>query len=228
MAPNGAPTGWGLSRPTAPSLQFSSPLRATSGAKAGSVAQDEVYNDSATPIFRGSCDGRTGASLRCPYCNHNDLRVVDSRDSETGEAIRRRRACNSCGKRFTTYERIESIPFYIVKKDGRREDFDRAKLFQGLMNACKKRDISPTVISQMVEEIEAELRGRGQSELPSVEVGELVMEHLRKLDDVAYVRFASVYRSFRDVSEVRNEIDHLLSDAPEGAPPKRTRRALLP
>jgi transcriptional repressor NrdR len=95
------------------------------------------------------------------------------------------------------------------------------------MNACKKRDISPTVISQMVEEIEAELRGRGQSELPSVEVGELVMEHLRKLDDVAYVRFASVYRSFRDVSEVRNEIDHLLSDAPEGAPPKRTRRALL-
>ena len=162
--------------------------------------------------------------MRCPYCNHNDLRVVDSRDSETGEAIRRRRACNSCGKRFTTYERIESIPFYIVKKDGRREDFDRAKLFQGLMNACKKRDISPTVISQMVEEIEAELRGRGQSELPSVEVGELVMEHLRKLDDVAYVRFASVYRSFRDVSEVRNEIDHLLSAVPEGAPPKRTRR----
>jgi transcriptional repressor NrdR len=164
--------------------------------------------------------------VRCPYCNHNDLRVVDSRDSETGEAIRRRRACNSCGKRFTTYERIESIPFYIVKKDGRREDFDRAKLFQGLMNACKKRDISPTVISQMVEEIEAELRGRGQSELPSVEVGELVMEHLRRLDDVAYVRFASVYRSFRDVSEVRNEIDHLLSGAPDGSPTKRSRRPL--
>jgi transcriptional repressor NrdR len=151
---------------------------------------------------------------------------VDSRDSETGEAIRRRRACNSCGKRFTTYERIESIPFYIVKKDGRREDFDRAKLFQGLMNACKKRDISPSRISQMVEEIEAELRGRGHSELPSVEVGELVMEHLRLLDDVAYVRFASVYRSFRDVSEVRNEIDHLLRGAPqeESAPSPARRR----
>lgn len=165
--------------------------------------------------------------MRCPYCNHDDLRVVDSRDSETGEAIRRRRACNSCGKRFTTYERIESIPFYIVKKDGRREDFDRAKLFQGLMNACKKRDISPSRISQMVEEIEAELRGRGHSELPSVEVGELVMEHLRLLDDVAYVRFASVYRSFRDVSEVRNEIDHLLRGAPqeESAPPPVRRRS---
>ncbi|MGH7610298.1 MAG: transcriptional regulator NrdR [Candidatus Dormibacteria bacterium] len=161
--------------------------------------------------------------MRCPYCNHNDLRVVDSRDSETGEAIRRRRACNSCGKRFTTYERIESIPFYIVKKDGRREDFDRAKLFQGLMNACKKRDISPSRISQMVEDIEAELRGQGQSELPSVAVGELVMEHLRKLDDVAYVRFASVYRSFRDVSEVRNEIDHLLSVNAPGPAGKRSR-----
>ncbi|MGA2873670.1 MAG: transcriptional regulator NrdR [Candidatus Dormibacteria bacterium] len=172
-------------------------------------------------------DIRFGVSVRCPYCNHDDLRVVDSRDSETGEAIRRRRACNSCGKRFTTYERIESIPFYIVKKDGRREDFDRAKLFQGLMNACKKRDISPSRISQMVEEIEAELRGRGHSELPSVEVGELVMEHLRLLDDVAYVRFASVYRSFRDVSEVRNEIDHLLRGAPqeESAPPPVRRRS---
>ncbi|HUY53875.1 MAG TPA: transcriptional regulator NrdR [Candidatus Nanopelagicaceae bacterium] len=149
--------------------------------------------------------------MRCPYCNHDDLRVVDSRDSETGEAIRRRRACNSCGKRFTTYERIESIPFYIVKKDGRREDFDRQKLFRGLMNACKKRDISPGQVTQIVDEIEAELRGRGQSELPSREVGELVMNRLRQLDEVAYVRFASVYRSFRDLSEVKNEIDQLLS-----------------
>jgi transcriptional repressor NrdR len=152
-----------------------------------------------------------GATMRCPYCNHDDMRVVDSRDSETGEAIRRRRACNSCSKRFTTYERIESIPFYIVKKDGRREDFDRQKLFLGLMNACKKRDISPGQVTEIVEEIEADLRGRGQSELPSREVGELVMNRLRQLDEVAYVRFASVYRSFRDLSEVKNEIDHLLS-----------------
>ncbi|MGC8473261.1 MAG: transcriptional regulator NrdR [Candidatus Dormibacteria bacterium] len=149
--------------------------------------------------------------MRCPYCNHHDLRVVDSRDSETGEAIRRRRACNNCGRRFTSYERIESIPFYIVKKDGRREDFDRQKLFLGLMNACKKRDISPERVQQIVEEIETELRGRGQSELPSREVGELVMARLRELDEVAYVRFASVYRSFRDLSEVKQEIDHLLS-----------------
>jgi transcriptional repressor NrdR len=149
--------------------------------------------------------------VRCPYCNHHDLRVVDSRDSETGEAIRRRRACNNCGRRFTSYERIESIPFYIVKKDGRREDFDRQKLFLGLMNACKKRDISPERVQQIVEEIETELRGRGQSELPSREVGELVMARLRELDEVAYVRFASVYRSFRDLSEVKQEIDHLLS-----------------
>ncbi|MGH7640711.1 MAG: transcriptional regulator NrdR [Candidatus Dormibacteria bacterium] len=164
--------------------------------------------------------------MRCPYCNHDDQRVVDSRDSETGEAIRRRRACNNCNKRFTTYERIESVPFYIVKKDGRRENFDRAKLFQGLMHACAKRDISPTVISQVVEEVEAELRGRGQSELASVEVGELVMERLRHLDDVAYVRFASVYRSFRDVSEVRNEIDHLLSGAAAaGSKAKSSRRS---
>ncbi len=149
--------------------------------------------------------------MRCPYCNHHDLRVVDSRDSETGEAIRRRRACNNCGRRFTSYERIESIPFYIMKKDGRREDFDRQKLFLGLMNACKKRDISPERVQQIVEEIETELRGKGQSELPSREVGELVMARLRELDEVAYVRFASVYRSFRDLSEVKQEIDHLLS-----------------
>ncbi len=166
----------------------------------------------------------TGGVMRCPYCNHDDLRVVDSRDSETGEAIRRRRACNSCNKRFTTYERIESVPFYIVKKDGRREDFDRQKLFLGLMNACKKRDISPAQVTQIVEEIEAELRGRGQSELASREVGELVMNRLRQLDEVAYVRFASVYRSFRDLSEVRAEIDQLLV----GDRQPRRRRARVP
>ena len=154
--------------------------------------------------------------MRCPYCNHTDLRVVDSRDTETGEAIRRRRACNACGKRFTSYERVETVPFYIVKKDGRREDFDRHKLFGGLMTACKKRDISPTQVTALVEAIEAELRGRGQSELPSREVGELVMARLRELDDVAYVRFASVYRSFRDLSEVKAEIDQLLSGSRHG------------
>lgn len=149
--------------------------------------------------------------MKCPYCGHQDLKVVDSRDSETGEAIRRRRECIGCHKRFTTYERVENIPFYVIKKDGRREDFDRQKLFTGMMTACEKRDISPATIDASIDEIEAELRSTGKVEIPSRDIGELVMDRLRKLDDVAYVRFASVYRSFRDLSEVKKEIDQLLS-----------------
>jgi transcriptional repressor NrdR len=137
--------------------------------------------------------------------------VVDSRDSETGEAIRRRRECLNCAKRFTTYERVENIPFYVIKKDGRREDFNRQKLFDGLMTACEKRDVSPGTVEAAIDEIETELRSTGKMEIPSREIGEAVMEKLRKLDDVAYVRFASVYRQFRDLSEVRQEIDKLLS-----------------
>ena len=149
--------------------------------------------------------------MKCPYCGHQDLRVVDSRDSDTGEAIRRRRECNACAKRFTTYERVENIPFYVIKKDGRREDFNRQKLFDGLMTACEKRNISPATIEAAIDEIEAELRATGRMEIPSRDIGEAVMERLRRLDDVAYVRFASVYRSFRDLSEVKKEIDALLS-----------------
>jgi transcriptional repressor NrdR len=137
--------------------------------------------------------------------------VVDSRDSDTGEAIRRRRECLECSKRFTTYERVENIPFYVIKKDGRREDFSRQKLFDGLMTACEKRDISPTAIDAVIDEIEAELRSTGKVEIPTNDIGELVMDKLRRLDDVAYVRFASVYRSFRDLGEVKREIDALLS-----------------
>jgi transcriptional repressor NrdR len=137
--------------------------------------------------------------------------VVDSRDSDTGEAIRRRRECNACQKRFTTYERVENIPFYVIKKDGRREDFNRQKLFSGLMTAVEKRNVSPAAIEATVDEIEAELRATGRMEIPSRDIGEAAMERLRRLDDVAYVRFASVYRSFRDLSEVKREIDALLS-----------------
>ena len=151
------------------------------------------------------------ALVRCPYCGHEELKVVDSRDSDTGEAIRRRRECLGCSKRFTTYERVENIPFFVIKKDGRREDFNRQKLFDGLMTACEKRDISPQTIEAVIDEIESELRGAGKVEIPSREIGELVMEKLRKLDDVAYVRFASVYRQFRDLTEVKREIDQLLS-----------------
>jgi transcriptional repressor NrdR len=149
--------------------------------------------------------------MKCPYCGHLDLKVVDSRDSDTGESIRRRRECLQCAKRFTTYERIETVPLYVMKKDGRREDFDRQKLFTGLMKATAKREISPNAVERIVDEIESELRTRGKTEIPSREVGELVMEKLRGLDDVAYIRFASVYRSFMDLQEVKQEIDQLLS-----------------
>ncbi|HEY8739894.1 MAG TPA: transcriptional regulator NrdR [Candidatus Dormibacteraeota bacterium] len=149
--------------------------------------------------------------MKCPYCGHEELKVVDSRDSDTGEAIRRRRECLECAKRFTTYERVENIPFFVIKKDGRREDFNRQKLFDGLMTACEKRDISPSTIEAAIDEIESELRSTGKMEIPSRDIGELVMEKLRKLDDVAYVRFASVYRQFRDLTEVKREIDQLLS-----------------
>jgi transcriptional repressor NrdR len=154
----------------------------------------------------------SGAQLvKCPYCGHEELKVVDSRDSDTGEAIRRRRECLSCQKRFTTYERVENIPFYVIKKDGRREDFNRQKMFDGLMTACEKRDVSPSTIEATIDEIESQLRATGKVEIPSREIGQLVMEHLRRIDDVAYVRFASVYREFRDLTEVKKEIDQLLS-----------------
>jgi transcriptional repressor NrdR len=151
--------------------------------------------------------------MRCPYCGHADLKVVDSRDSEIGEAIRRRRECLnlSCGKRFTTYERIEAVPFYVVKKDGRREDFDAQKLFGGLKKATEKRDISPERLRQIVDEIEADLRNSGRAEIPSREIGEMVMDRLRVLDEVAYIRFASVYREFMDLQQVKKEIEQVLS-----------------
>ncbi|MHB8572047.1 MAG: transcriptional regulator NrdR [Candidatus Dormibacteria bacterium] len=139
--------------------------------------------------------------MKCPYCGADDLKVVDSRDSETGEAVRRRRECLGCAKRFTTYERIESVPFFVLKKDGRREDFDRQKLFSGLRKACEKRPISPEKLQQAADEIESELRHSGRLEIPGAEVGELVMGKLRQLDPVAYVRFASVYREFMDIDE---------------------------
>lgn len=149
--------------------------------------------------------------MRCPYCGHNDLKVVDSRDSEVGEAIRRRRECLQCGQRFTTYERIEAVPFFVIKKDGRREDFDPHKLFAGLKKATEKREISPERLNAIVEEIEVELRRSGRVEIPSVEIGEMVMEKLKDLDEVAYIRFASVYREFMDLQQVKSEIEQVLS-----------------
>ena len=149
--------------------------------------------------------------MKCPYCGHHDLKVVDSRDSEVGEAIRRRRECLQCGQRFTTYERIEAVPFYVTKKDGRREDFDPQKLFGGLKKATDKRDISQEKLRGIVEEIEADLRRSGRVEIPSGEIGEMVMERLKELDEIAYIRYASVYREFMDLQQVKREIEQVLS-----------------
>ena len=153
--------------------------------------------------------------MRCPYCGHHDLKVVDSRDSEVGEAIRRRRECLGCGQRFTTYERIEAVPFYVIKKDGRREDFDPQKLLSGLRKATEKRDISQEKLRGIVEEIEADLRRSGRVEIPSREIGEMLMEKLKDLDEVAYIRFASVYREFMDLQQVKKEIEQVLSARPK-------------
>jgi len=161
--------------------------------------------------------------MRCPYCAHGDSKVVDSRDSETGEAIRRRRECLSCKRRFTTYERVESVPLYVVEKDGRREEFDRHKLLGGLLTATKKREVAPARLEALVEEIENALRGRGSSEIPSRELGELVMERLRDIDEIAYVRFASVYRSFKDMADMRATIEQLLAQPPGTRRPERRR-----
>src|SRR5436853_2831955 len=143
--------------------------------------------------------------MRCPYGGHHDLKVIDSRDSEVGEAIRRRRECLQCGQRFTTYERIETVPFFVTKKDGRREDFDPQKLFNGLKKATEKRDISPERLRAIVDDIEPELRRSGRVEIPSQEIGEMVMERLRDLDEVAYIRFGSVYRELLDLPQVQRE-----------------------
>jgi transcriptional repressor NrdR len=145
--------------------------------------------------------------VKCPFCIQGQSRVVDTRD--IGDGVRRRRECQACGQRYTTYERVASINLIVVKRDGRREDFDRDKLLKGLRTACHKRPIPTDVLEQVVAEIEAKLYRLGKAEIPSEVIGELVMEHLREMDDVAYVRFASVYRHFHDVDTLAAEIEAL-------------------
>lgn len=148
--------------------------------------------------------------LRCPFCGYEDSKVLDSRPAEDGNAIRRRRECLECAKRFTTYERIEEIPLMIVKKDGRREVFDRNKLLRGLIKACEKRPTTLAVLEKLVDEVEKELRNTMDQEITSQVVGEMVMEKLRQVDEVAYVRFASVYRQFTDAHKFIQEIEKLI------------------
>jgi len=150
--------------------------------------------------------------MKCPFCGNPDTKVIDSRPTEEGQAIRRRRECESCSKRFTTYETVEEIPIMVVKKDGSREAFDRNKLTKGLIKACEKRPVPMADIEKIVFEIESGLNNLMKKEMGSEIIGEFVMEHLKSLDDVAYVRFASVYRQFTDAESFRQEVDKLLEN----------------
>ena len=148
--------------------------------------------------------------MRCPYCGVADSRVLDSRPAEEGNSVRRRRECSECTRRFTTYERVDELPLMVAKKDGRREVFDRAKLLAGLIIACQKRPVPTSRLEELVNEIERDLKGVTDREVLSRDIGEQVMLRLRELDEVAYVRFASVYREFRDVQEFMREIEQLV------------------
>lgn len=149
--------------------------------------------------------------MECPYCHHVDTRVLDSRLTSTSDAIRRRRACTKCKKRFTTYERIELLPLSVVKKDGMREPFDRQKIMKGIMIACQKRPVKPDRIKQVIDEIELALRNQDRTEIESRKIGEMVIDKLKQIDEVAYVRFASVYRRFTDASQFAEEVAKLKS-----------------
>lgn len=150
--------------------------------------------------------------MKCPFCGYEESKVIDSRPTDEGEKIRRRRECISCSKRFTTYEIIESVPIIVVKKDKSRQAFDRVKLFNGMLRACEKRPVSIEQIDKVVSEIEAELQNSLDREVTSVHIGELVMEKLKGLDEVAYVRFASVYRQFKDINTFMDELAKLLGE----------------
>jgi transcriptional repressor NrdR len=148
--------------------------------------------------------------MKCPYCGHLGDKVVDSRESKEGDAIRRRRECLECGRRFTSYERIDEIPYMVVKKDGRRERFERQKLVAGLLKACEKRPVRIPALEAIADKIEALLQEKPEREISTEDVGALVMRELKHLDKVAFVRFASVYRNFRDVDEFKDELNALL------------------
>ena len=150
--------------------------------------------------------------MRCPFCKEEDSRVVASRSADDGNTIRRRRECTSCGKRFTTYETVEKIPLMVIKNDGRRVVFDRNKLLNGLIRSCDKRDIPTERIVALADEIEKELRNTMDREVYTRDIGELVMEKLKNFDEVAYIRFASVYRKFADISGFREELEALLRE----------------
>lgn len=159
--------------------------------------------------------------MKCPFCGNIEDRVIDSRTSKEGDAIRRRRECLKCGKRFTSYERVDDVLPMVVKKDGRREIFDRAKILHGLKKACEKRPISIDMLDEIADSVERKLVGTGTKEIPSTWIGEEIMSSLKEMDKVAYVRFASVYRQFRDINELMDEVKNLFEhqERPVGKKP---------
>jgi transcriptional repressor NrdR len=148
--------------------------------------------------------------MKCPFCNNLEDKVVDSRESKEGDAIRRRRECLACERRYTTYERIDEVPYMVIKKDGRREKFDRQKVLTGLLKACEKRPVSMGKLSELVNQVESQVGDSPDREISTIEIGEFLMERLRDLDKIAYVRFASVYRDFQDEEAFFNELKNLM------------------
>ncbi|MBR5658255.1 MAG: transcriptional repressor NrdR [Lachnospiraceae bacterium] len=159
--------------------------------------------------------------MRCPFCGVETTKVVDSRPSEDGKEIRRRRSCEACGRRFTTYEKIETFPLMVVKKDNTREPYDRSKMEAGVMRACHKRPIPMQDIQKLLDDVENEIFRRAETEIASAQIGELIMEHLKDLEEVAYVRFASVYREFTDVNTFAEELKKLLKKKKTAAKDKK-------
>jgi transcriptional repressor NrdR len=152
--------------------------------------------------------------MKCPFCNHLEDKVVDSRETKEGDTIRRRRECMGCERRYTTYERIDEVPYMVIKKDGRREKFDRQKVLGGLLKACEKRPVSMSKLSELVNQVESKVSDSPDREISTTEIGEFLMESLRDLDKIAYVRFASVYRDFQEEEAFFNELKQLMRKLP--------------
>lgn len=150
--------------------------------------------------------------MKCPFCNASDTKVIDSRPADDNSSIRRRRQCETCGKRFTTYEKLETMPLMVIKKDNSRELYDRSKIEAGILHSCHKRPVSPQQISETIDEIENQIFNKEEREIETSAIGELVMDKLKDLDEVAYVRFASVYRQFKDINTFMQELNKLLED----------------
>jgi len=148
--------------------------------------------------------------MNCPFCGHKEDKVIDSRESKEGDVVRRRRQCLGCERRFTTYERSDEIPYMVVKKDGRREKFDRQKVLNGLLKACEKRPVAMAKLAEVVDAVEGKLADNSDREISTTEIGEMLMDHLKNLDKIAYVRFASVYRDFQDVEAFLDELKNLV------------------